>query len=197
MRTAAASAVALDALASDRVTSLGILGSGVQARSHLRALRMVRPGLTDLRIWSRTKENADRLAHEVGARSVSIEEAAAADVVLTATSSTIPVLEGRWLAPNAVVLSVGATGATVRELDDETLLSSWVVADSRAAVERESGDVRMSGAKVHAEIGEILADRTLKPREGRILFKAVGLAIEDLVGARLVWESIEARKGRN
>jgi thiomorpholine-carboxylate dehydrogenase len=197
MRTAAASAVALDALASDRVTSLGILGSGVQARSHLRALRMVRPGLTDLRIWSRTKENADRLAHEVGARSVSIEEAAAADVVLTATSSTIPVLEGRWLAPNAVVFSVGATGATVRELDDETLLSSWVVADSRAAVERESGDVRMSGAKVHAEIGEILADRTLKPREGRILFKAVGLAIEDLVGARLVWESIEARKGRN
>jgi thiomorpholine-carboxylate dehydrogenase len=133
----------------------------------------------------------------VGARSVSIEEAAAADVVLTATSSTIPVLEGRWLAPNAVVLSVGATGATVRELDDETLLSSWVVADSRAAVERESGDVRMSGAKVHAEIGEILADRTLKPREGRILFKSVGLAIEDLVGARLVWESIEARKGRN
>ncbi len=197
MRTAAASAVALDALASDRVTSLGILGSGVQARSHLRALGMVRPGLKDLRIWSRTKENADRLAHEVGARSVSIEEAAAADVVLTATSSTVPVLEGRWLAPNAVVLSVGATGATVRELDDESLLSSWVVADSRAAVERESGDVRLSGAKVQAEIGEILADPILKPCEGRILFKAVGLAIEDLVGARLVWESIEARKGRN
>jgi thiomorpholine-carboxylate dehydrogenase len=196
MRTAAVSAVALDALASERVTSLGILGAGVQARSHLRALRMVRPGLKDLRIWSRTKEHADRLAHEVGARSVAIEEAAAADVVLTATSSTTPVLEGRWLAPDAVVLSVGATGATVRELDDESLLTSFVVADSTAAVERESGDVRMSGAKVRAEIGQILAEPGLAPREGRILFKAVGLAIEDLVGARLVWESLQARSGR-
>lgn len=197
MRTAAVSAVALDALASERVTSLGILGSGVQARSHLKALRMVRPGLKDLRIWSRTKEHADRLALEMGARSVSIEEAAAAEVVLTATSSTAPVLEGGWLGPRAIVLSVGATGATVRELDDESLLTSFVVADSTAAVERESGDVRMSGAKVRAEIGQILADPALAPREGRILFKAVGLAIEDLVGARLVWESREAKSGRN
>jgi thiomorpholine-carboxylate dehydrogenase len=199
MRTAAVSAVALDALGSQDVTSLGILGSGVQARSHLWALRHVRPGLTDIRIWSRTPENAQALANEfgaagsridgAGARAVPIEEAAAADVVLTATSSTLPVLEGRWLSPSALVLAVGATGATLRELDDELMRACFVVAESRAAVERESGDVLLSGAKVQAEIGEILANPKFAPRGQRILFKSVGLAIEDLTAARLVWQA--------
>jgi thiomorpholine-carboxylate dehydrogenase len=218
MRTAAVSAVALDALAAQNVTSLGILGSGVQARSHLAALRHVRPGLTDIRIWSRTPENAQALADEVNsgkrgagefgavgsrvdgapsdqvrARAVPIELAAAADVVLTVTSSTIPVLEGRWLSPHAVILAVGATGSTLRELDDELMHSCFVVAESRDAVERESGDVRLSGAKVQAEIGEILANSAtaLNANLGgqRILFKSVGLAIEDLTAARLVWQA--------
>jgi thiomorpholine-carboxylate dehydrogenase len=114
MRTAAVSAVALDTLAAPNVTSLGVLGSGVQARSHLKALRMVRPGLTDIRIWSRTPANADRLAAETNARSTSIEEAAAADVVLAATASPEPVLMGRWLKPDALVISIGAVGASIR-----------------------------------------------------------------------------------
>lgn len=88
MRTAAVSAVALDALGSAQVRSLGILGSGVQARAHLQALRLVRPSLKDIRVWSRTPANAERLAAEVGGRAVTIREAAAADVVLTVTSST-------------------------------------------------------------------------------------------------------------
>jgi thiomorpholine-carboxylate dehydrogenase len=199
MRTAAVSAVALDALASKDVTSLGILGSGVQARSHLAALRHVRPGLTDIRIWSRTPENAQTLADDfgaagsrvagAGARAVPIEEAASADVVLTATSSAVPVLEGRWLSPHALVLAVGATGATLRELDDELMHACFVVAESRDAVERESGDVLLSGAKVQAEIGEVLANPASAPRGQRILFKSVGLAIEDLTAARLVWQA--------
>ncbi len=119
MRTAAVSAVALDALGAPNVRSLGILGSGVQARSHLQALRLVRPSLKDIRIWSRTPANAERLASESGGRAVPISEAAGADVVLTVTSSGVPVLEGRWLAPHALVLAVGATGSTLRELDDE------------------------------------------------------------------------------
>ena len=204
MRTAAVSSVALDALSSQTVTSLGILGSGVQARSHLAALRHVRPGLKDIRIWSRTPANAQTLADEVNAakvgdygpaankpraRAVPIEEAAAADVVLTATSSTVPVLEGRWLSPHAVVLAVGATGATLRELDDELMHACFVVAESRDAVERESGDVRLSGAKVQAEIGQILANPAARPHNQEILFKSVGLAIEDLTAARLVWQA--------
>jgi len=202
MRTAAVSAVALDALAAEGVTSLGIIGSGVQARSHLEALRHVRPRLKDIRIWSRTPENAQAFADEfgaadsradgAGARAVSIEEAAAADIVLTATSSTVPVLEGRWLSPHALVLAVGATGASLRELDDELMHACFVVAESRDAVERESGDVRLSGAKVKAEIGEILANPATAPRGRRILFKSVGLAIEDLTAARLVWQAREA-----
>jgi thiomorpholine-carboxylate dehydrogenase len=189
MRTAAVSAVALDALAPRMATSLGILGSGVQARSHIQAFRRVRPALNEIRVWSRTPANAERLAAETGARAVSIQEAASADVVLTVTSSPTPVLEGRWLGERALVLAVGATGASLRELDDELMRSCFVVADSRSCAERESGDVRLSGAKVQAEIGEVLSGRAAAPIGQRILFKSVGMAIEDLVGARLVWQA--------
>lgn len=189
MRTAAVSAVGLDVLGARDAGSLGILGSGVQARAHIKALRLVRPSLKEIRVWSRTPANADQLAEETGARSVSIREAAGADVVLTVTSSAVPVLEGRWLAPRSVVLAVGATGATLRELDDDAMLSSFVVAESKAAVERESGDVRLSGAKVGAEIGNILSGAVEAPTGRRIVFKSVGMAIEDLTAARLVWQA--------
>jgi ornithine cyclodeaminase/alanine dehydrogenase-like protein (mu-crystallin family) len=228
MRTAAVSAVALDRLARPDVRSLGVLGAGVQARSHLHALRRLRPSLTDIRIWSRTPDHAELLANalrnksnpgapgpdsetsiETGTpgpshlgtgeaakaiRAVSIEEAASADVVLTVTASPTPVLQGRWLKPDALILAVGAVGAELRELDDEVAQSSWVVAESRQAIEREAGDVILSGAKVQAEIGQLLASPTEQIHTGpaaggRILFKSVGMAIEDLVAARLVWQS--------
>ena len=199
MRTAAVSAVALQALAPQGVSSLGILGAGVQARSHLHALRLVRPGISDIRIWSRTRASAERFAAEaaaipgVSARAASIEETASAQVVLTATASPEPVLEGRWLRPDALILAVGAVGASLRELDDEAACSSWIVAESRAAVEREAGDIVLSGAPVQAEIGHILARSNPPPvpRRGRILFKSVGMAIEDLAAARLVWQSLQ------
>jgi thiomorpholine-carboxylate dehydrogenase len=194
MRTAAVSAVALDALAPQPAASLGILGSGVQARSHIAAFRLVRPGLKDIRVWSRTPANAERLAAETGARSVPIEEVAAADVVLTVTSSPTPVLEGRRLGSRALVLAVGATGGTLRELDDEAMKSSFIVAESRSCAERESGDIRLSGSKVDAEIGEILSGAVDVPTDRRIVFKSVGMAIEDLTAARLVWQ---ARKNAN
>ena len=187
MRTAAVSAVALAALAPASARSLGILGSGVQARSHLQAFRQVMPSFTDVRIWSRNPANAERLASEAAARTTSIEEAASADVVLTVTSSTVPLLKGQWLSPNALVIAVGATGSTVRELDDEVMQSSYIVAECRAAAERESGDIVLSGSKVNAEIGEILAGKVAAPLGGRILFKSVGMAIEDLTAARIAW----------
>jgi thiomorpholine-carboxylate dehydrogenase len=195
MRTAAVSAVAFETISplhfEKPPKSLGILGSGVQAHAHIEALRHVWPALAEIRIWSRTGENAQRLALTEGARAVAIEEAAAADVVLTVTSASQPILQGRWLSPQALVLAVGATRSTLRELDDEVMLSSFVVAESRSCVERESGDVCLSGASVAAEIGEILArpQAAAIPRQGRIVFKSVGMAIEDLTAARLVWES--------
>jgi ornithine cyclodeaminase/alanine dehydrogenase-like protein (mu-crystallin family) len=188
MRTAAVSAVALAALLPTQASSLGILGSGVQARSHLDAFRLVH-AFTDIRIWSRTMSHAERLAAETGARAVQIEEVAAADVVLTVTASPAPVLEGRWLKPHALVLAVGATGASLREVDDEAMRGSYVVAECRAAAERESGDIILSGSKVQAELGEILLGEVALPTERRIVFKSVGMAIEDLTAASLVWEA--------
>jgi ornithine cyclodeaminase/alanine dehydrogenase-like protein (mu-crystallin family) len=201
MRTAAVSAVAFAALApphfAEAPVSLGILGSGVQAQAHIQALRHVWPALNDIRIWSPTRAHAENLAAASNARGAAIEEASAAEVVLTVTSARQPVLRGSWLLPNALVLAVGATGATTRELDDEAMLSSYIVAESRSCVERESGDVRLSGAGVAAEIGEVLAGRGSAeiPRDRRVLFKSVGMAIEDLTAAQLVWQARE-RKGR-
>jgi thiomorpholine-carboxylate dehydrogenase len=196
MRTAAVSAAAFSGIAplhfETAPASLGIIGSGVQARAHIEALRHVWPGMLEIRIASRNIANAARLADEMGARAVAAEEAAAAEVVLTATTSPVPVVQGRWLKPNALVIAVGASGASLRELDDEAMLSSYVVAEGRSCVERESGDVILSGAKVQAEIGEILAAPTDAkiPRDQRVVFKSVGMAIEDITAARLVWQSL-------
>jgi thiomorpholine-carboxylate dehydrogenase len=199
MRTAAVSAAAFAAIAplhfDGAPKSFGILGSGVQAHAHIKALRLVWPEIEEIRIWSRTQQNAEELAAKTCARAVGIEEAAAADVVLTATSSPEPVLQGRWLGESALVLAVGATGSALRELDDEAMRTSFVVAESRSCAERESGDLAISGAQVRAEIGEIFAREGdwLVPRKGRIVFKTVGMAIEDLTAARLVWQAIAGR----
>ena len=195
MRTAAVSAVAFAALSplhfASAPRSFGILGSGVQARAHVSALKHVWPAMGEIRIWSRTPANAERLANEVGGVAASIEGASGADVVLTATSAQVPVLEGKLLKANALVLAVGATGASIREIDDGAMLSSYIVAESRSCVERESGDVLLSGAKVHADLGEILADPSAAeiPRDRRVISKSVGMAIEDVTAARLVWQA--------
>ena len=195
MRTAAVSAVAFSALVPMHFQSVprsfGILGSGVQARAHIAALKHVWPEVTEILIWSRTAANAERLAADVGATAVSLEQASGADVVLTATSAQAPVLRGKLLSSNALVLAVGATGASIREIDDDAMLSSFIVAESRSCVERESGDVQLSGAKVHADLGEILATPggAEIPRDGRIISKSVGMAIEDVTAARLVWQA--------
>jgi len=195
MRTAAVSAVAYAALAplhfDAAPKSFGVLGSGVQARAHIEALKHVWPEMGEIRVWSRNSANANRLAVETGGRAVAIEDASSADVVLTATSAQVPVLKGELLSSNALVLAVGATGASIREIDDEAMLSSFVVAESRSCVERESGDVLLSGAKVQADLGEILANPSGAeiPRDGRVISKSVGMAIEDVTAARLVWEA--------
>ena len=198
MRTAAVSAVAYAALAPAHFksppTSFGVLGSGVQARAHIAALKHVWPEMSEIRIWSRTPANANKLAEEVGAASAALEEASAADVVLTATSAQSPVLKGKLLKPNTLVLAVGATGANIREIDDDAMLSSFIVAESRSCVERESGDVLLSGAKVHADLGELLAGhRAVEiPRDRRVVSKSVGMAVEDITAARLVWQARNA-----
>jgi ornithine cyclodeaminase/alanine dehydrogenase-like protein (mu-crystallin family) len=187
MRTAAVSAVAVDELARPDAKVLGILGSGVQARSHVRALARVRR-FEEIRVWSRSEENARRFAEEVGARVTSAEEAVrGADVVLTLTSSPVPILQGKWLKNDAVVCAVGAATPERRELDDEAVRGA-VVVESREAATREAGDILLAKAQVSAEIGELLNGAALDRKGRAVVFKSVGTAIEDIAAAKLVFE---------
>ncbi|HEX4320801.1 MAG TPA: ornithine cyclodeaminase family protein [Acidobacteriaceae bacterium] len=191
MRTAAVSAVAAQTL-SPNAQTLGILGSGIQAHAHIEALRAINPAFrkpSSIRIWSRNTEKSAALAAETGAIAITIEEAAASDIVLTVTSATQPVLHGKWLAPESLVIAVGAVGPQLRELDDE-VMQGTLIAESRQGAENESGDVILSGTKVYAELGEILAGTVPLPSQGRRVFKSLGMAIEDLTGARLAWEAL-------
>jgi alanine dehydrogenase len=187
MRTAAASAVATQLLASHDASVLAIIGSGVQARSHLEALRLVR-SFQEVRVWS--PRNAKLFAEQFGVEAMASAEEAVrgAHVVTVATTSTTPVLLGDWLSPGMHVNAVGATRPEWRELDDEALRRARIFVDSREAATREAGDVIAAG-QVLAEIGEVI----IGTRPGRTtadevtLFKSVGVAVEDVVSADLVY----------
>jgi thiomorpholine-carboxylate dehydrogenase len=169
---------------------LAILGSGVQARSHIAALGQVRD-FDEVRIWSRTPAHAEVLAAEVGARAVADarEAVSGADVIVTATPATEPILEGAWLEPGAHVNAVGYAGAQGRELDSAAM-QGVVYVDSRAGAEVEAGDVTFAGAEIHAELGEALAGGK-EARVGEItIFESLGLAIEDVAAAQLVYDSV-------
>jgi ornithine cyclodeaminase/alanine dehydrogenase-like protein (mu-crystallin family) len=192
MRTAAVSAAATRAMAAPGARVLAVLGSGVQARSHVEALRLVH-AFAEVRVWSRTPAHAERLAAEVGARATGAEEAVrGADVVVTATSAREPVLTGVWLKPGALVVSVGWPGPKGRELDDE-VMRHVVVVDSRETVLREAGDVLLSGAAIHAELGEVLAGTKRVPVGATTVFKSVGMAVEDVAAARLVYDRLQGQ----
>jgi alanine dehydrogenase len=187
MRTAAVSAVATRLLARPEASVLGILGSGVQARSHLAALRLVRT-IREVRVWS--PRNAAAFAREFAVRAVPTAEEAVrgSDIVVVATSSQTPVLSGAWLAPGTHINAVGAPRPTWRELDDDALRKARLYVEQREAATRESGDVIAAG-KIFAEIGEVVAGS--KP--GRqsadeiTLYKSVGVAVQDIVSAELVY----------
>ncbi len=188
MRTAAVTAVATRLLAKPDARVLAILGSGVQARAHAQALRLVRP-FDEIRLWSRSPEHAARCAMDIGAKAMGAEDAAhGADVVVTVTYAAEPVLQGAWLSPGVLVNAVGAVGPGKRELDDDAMKAT-VVVDSRAAAAQEAGDIIGSSAAIHAEIGELLAGtRPLPALGGRVVFKSLGLAVEDVAAAKLVWD---------
>jgi ornithine cyclodeaminase/alanine dehydrogenase-like protein (mu-crystallin family) len=189
MRTAAVSAVATKLLAAPNARVLGILGSGVQARSHLEALRLVRQ-FEEVRVWSPTKEHAKQFAEEIGGTAVSAEEAVrGADVVVTVTNSKTPVLKGSWLKPGCHVNAIGACRPDWRELDDEAM-ANIVVVDSREAALKESGDLILSGAKIYAELGEALAGKVPSHAGEITIFKSLGMAVEDITAAILVYRAV-------
>ena len=188
MRTAAASAVATRLLAPKDARVLAMLGSGVQARSHVEALKLVRD-FAEIRVWSRTPAHAERFAGEIGGVARSAEDAVrGAQVVVTVTAATEPVLRGAWLEPGCHVNAVGAPRPDWRELDDE-VMANVVFVDSREAAYAESGDVILSGAEIHAELGEALAGVKSAPAGKTTVFKSLGMAVEDVAAAMLVYRA--------
>ncbi len=190
MRTATVSAAATKLLASPNAKILTILGSGVQARSHIEALRFVR-SFEEIRVWSPTKAHAECFAKEIGARAMPAEAAVrGADVVVTVTNSKTSVLEGSWLKTGCHVNAVGACRPDWRELDDDTM-RNVVFVDSREAAMKESGDIILSGAKIYAELGEALAGKVPSRANDTTIFKSLGMAVEDIAAALLVYRSMK------
>ncbi|MBT8215920.1 MAG: ornithine cyclodeaminase family protein [Acidimicrobiia bacterium] len=202
IRTAAASAVATDALARPDASVLAILGSGVQAGTHLDAMAAVRP-VTEVRIWSRSPANAVRLAAstardgvEVRAVSTVAEAVGGADLVCTTTASHEPVLPGFLLEAGMHINAVGASIPTARELDGEALARSRLFVDRRESALNEAGDFllarqegHVSDADIVAEVGEVLAGSASgrQTDEEITLFKSLGLAVEDIAAGDLVF----------
>jgi ornithine cyclodeaminase len=203
VRAAAVSALSARLLARDDASRLAIIGSGVQARSHLRALERVFE-LSDVRVWSPTPEHQsafiETMESSTTARLVgsdSAEQAVlGADIVVLATSSRLPVVQSEWIKPGAHVISVGACRPDQREMDPALVLRSRLFVESRAAALAESGDVKMAieerrftAAHIVGELGELLEgkiDGRRSPRDVTI-FKSLGLAVEDVVAADLAY----------
>jgi thiomorpholine-carboxylate dehydrogenase len=188
MRTAAVSAAATKLLAPPDAKVLAILGSGVQAHSHVEALQLIRK-FEEIRVWSPTREHAERFAKQIGATSMSAEEAVrGADVIVTVTNSKTPVLKGAWLKPECHVNAIGACRPDWRELDDEAM-SNVLLVDSREAALKESGDVILSGSKIYGELGEALAGKLPPCTNETTIFKSLGMAVEDIGAAMLVFRA--------
>jgi ornithine cyclodeaminase len=187
LRTAAVSAVAVRKLTKNHALKIAILGSGALARTHAAAIRTIR-NVESIRVWSPTLAHREACAQEingvaVGSAALACEDA---DVIVTVTLSSEPVLEGEWVKPGALVCAVGAPRSSWRELDSQLMQSAVVLADSRASAESESGDILLSGAKVFAELGEILIGIKTISGYPTIVFKSLGLAAEDAGAAELV-----------
>jgi ornithine cyclodeaminase/alanine dehydrogenase-like protein (mu-crystallin family) len=188
MRTATVSAAATKLLASKDAKILAILGSGVQARSHVEAFRLVRQ-FEEIRVWSPNQSHAEQFAKEIGAKVMLAEDAVRdADVVVTVTSSKMSILQGKWLKSGCHVNAVGACRPDWRELDDDAM-RNVVFVDSREAAMKESGDVILSGAKIYAELGEALAGKIDNRATETTIFKSLGMAVEDVAAALLVYRS--------
>jgi ornithine cyclodeaminase/alanine dehydrogenase-like protein (mu-crystallin family) len=197
VRTAAASAVSVRYLAREDAKVLAILGSGVQARSHLDVLPLVR-NFADIRAWSPTPDHLHRFVAEAGvpirAARTAEEAVRGADVVVLATNAVTPVIDGAWVAPGTHVIAMGACRPTQQEIDPALVARSYLVVDSKAAALQESGDIVLpmrqglfTADHVRAELGEIVSGQ--KPgrsdAQSVTVFKSLGQAIEDLVAADL------------
>ena len=203
-RTAAVSAVSSRLLARPTAASLAIIGSGVQARSHLEALARVHR-LRQVTVWSPNKLHRDEFVEYAKAAMGSDPKVAAvdhageavvgADVIVLVTASPTPVIESGWVKPGAHVISVGACRPTQREMDPALTARARLFVDSRAAALVESGDVvlgiqegRFGADHIVGEIGEVVNGAPGRRSDTEItIFKSLGMAVEDVTAADLAY----------
>lgn len=204
IRTAAASGVATRLLAREDAGDLAILGSGVQARTHLEAMKIARP-LRRVRVASKDLDRVKSFAaRESDKHGIAVEPAASAreavagaDIICTVTSSREPVLLGEWISPGAHINAVGSSVPFARELDTAAVVRSRLYVDRRESALNEAGDFlipkkegALSDDHIVGEIGELLTGR-VRGRESAdeiTLFKSLGIAVEDVASARLIYE---------
>jgi alanine dehydrogenase len=203
IRTACASALATRVLANNQTPVLGVIGAGVQARAHIRALSRVRR-IEQVKIYSPSRASGEKIRADLEtptglgievARSAE-EAVRGADLVVTASTATEPVIRADWLKPGVHINAVGSHRPDAREIDGATLARCRVVVDSRQAIMAECGDVLLAlqekslGAEaIDTEIGEVLAGAKLgRSAEAELtLYKSVGIAIQDVAAAQLVY----------
>lgn len=203
VRTAAASAVATDALARQDSTTIAMIGCGEQARWHVRALRHVRP-IQEVRVWGRSPTHARNFAtdmEEPGFRMIVCPTARdaidGADIVCTVTQSSEPIILGEWLSPGQHLNLVGSSTRFSREVDENAVARGRFVVDSRAHALTQGGELLaaiaaglVSPAHIHAEIGEVLAGaaRGREDRQMITIYKSLGHIAQDLAIAMAVHE---------
>jgi ornithine cyclodeaminase len=209
IRTAAVSAVATRLLARPDAAELGIIGAGVQARTHLVALASVR-SIRRARVACRNREHADELVRQMQEKvsfpieAVSSNETAVrdADIVVTATSAQEPVIRREWIADGAHINAIGTHSPQSREIDAATMAAARIFVDRRESALNEAGDYLLAAQEgavtpdsIVAEIGELV----IKTKQGRTspgeitLFKSLGLAIEDVVCAEYLYRKAKAQ----
>jgi alanine dehydrogenase len=208
-RTAAVSAASARLLAREDASVLAVLGSGVQATSHIEAMTRVR-ALREIRIWGRTRAHVEKLIEEmapqvkVPMRAASSPSAAAdgADIIALVTASSDPVLRRADVADGAHVCAVGACRPTQREMDTALVKSARVFVDSRIGALAEAGDLvipikegAIDASHIAGELGDVFGRRLDGRRTAAeiTIFKSLGMAIEDVAAARLAWERAAER----
>jgi ornithine cyclodeaminase len=205
IRTAAVSGVATRLLARDDASDLAILGSGVQAETHLEAMLVARK-ISGVRVWSHHFEHAQKFAqtsagHSVPIKAVgSVKEAVdGADIICTVTSATEPILQGDWISPGTHINAVGSSVAFARELDTAAVVNSKLFVDRRESTVNEAGDFlfpkkegAISDDHIQGEIGEILLEQIGGRASSKeiTLFKSLGLAAEDVASAHYIYQKL-------
>ena len=210
MRTGAASAVATRYMSREDSATLGIIGTGHQARTQLEAVSHVR-NLTRIRAWSRTRERLDpfvaemseKLGKKIEAAPTAEEAVAGADIVITMTTSTEPVLKGSWIAPGAHLNVAGSNHIHRREVDGEAVHRSGIVAvEDLAQAKIEAGDLKIAIDEKMFNwdravlLGDIVAGKTPGRHDAReiTMFKSLGIGLWDVAAARFVYDRAREEK---